>query len=100
MEDSNGNVQRVTNALLKKDIEILTKSVNALTASVNELTSGMTAAALVNAETKGDVKALQKDVEEIRGDISCLRTRVNNWSGINSVGTIIAGILGAIGLGK
>ena len=88
-EESNGN-QRVTNAIIKRDIEHLTSQVNRFTDEVRKC----------NEDQEQRIRTLEGNQRSILAIIDNLEKRVNTWNITNSIGVVVAGVLAALGIQK
>ena len=82
MSADDGNGQRVTNALLQRDIKGLDEKIDHLTKTVETLSDCV------------HLSAVERAKLDIRVDN--LESKVSFWSGLNSIGVVIAGVIGSI----
>jgi len=87
-DDNNGSNQRVTNALLKKDIDHLTELVRDFRDEIRSC----------NDDHESRIRTLEGNQRSILTLIENLDNRVKTWNITNSVGVVIAGVLAALGI--
>jgi len=86
-EPDTGN-QRVTNALIKKDIDHLTEIMRDTRDEIR----------ICNKDYEERIRALEGNQRSILTLIENLDSRVKTWNITNSVGVVIAGVLAALGI--
>lgn len=100
MDEVNG---RVTNAVIKRDIEALTETVKESTRETRQYRlqaeSRLRDLEQYRARSESQIYSLQKEDETLCSDIDKLKDRTNLWGGLNTglalVGSMIAAIFGA-----
>jgi len=82
------NNQRVTNALIKRDLDHLTEMGRDFRDEIRTC----------NDDHDGRIRALEGNQRSILTLIENLDSRVKTWNITNSVGVVIAGVLAALGI--
>lgn len=100
-DESNGELKRVSNLMLKRDIEEVIKGQAIMQATLSGIDTrirdleqtclGNAKDIKRNSERVDDLNADIKDQEE---DIDKLKDRINYWGSLNSAAAVIAGWLG------
>ena len=86
--DGEQNNQRVTNAILRRDLEHLTGMVRDWRDEVRNC----------NIDQEARIRSLEGNQRSIVTSIEDLNVRVKAWNITNSAGVIIAGVLAAFGI--
>lgn len=86
-DNDNGNGQKVTNAILGQKIDYLTSK-------VNDLADSLTAHCRESNVRDNRLTKLETQTENNVREISTLRTKSDFWNSLNSLGAILAGVLG------
>lgn len=73
--------QRVTNAIIKKDIEHLTDAFRDF-----------------RTEVRDSNKLQNRKIHDLEIAQTTIKAQVRNWNGLNSIGVMVAGVLGALGI--
>lgn len=92
--DTNG---RVSLAVIRRDLDEVKVAINNLVQEIRE-DRRCTEDRLRTLETAG--MSRQERIETLREEVKSLRAKSDAWNLTNTAGAIIAGILGAIGMGK
>lgn len=78
---SHSSNQRVTNAIIKKDVEHLTDMFRDF-----------------RTEVRDSNKIQNGKIRELEIAQTTIKAQVRNWNGLNSIGVMVAGVLGALGI--
>lgn len=103
--EHNGENQRVTNAMLRRDIEEVNRGQDKIISMLEGYDSRIRSLEVGyqtnvrdisrNKERISEVDGeLCKDIDQHTKDIDKLKDRINVWGSLNSLGAVIAGILG------
>ena len=80
MEDDNG---RVTMAVLGEKIDSLTKKVDVLAQALTQIQ-----------DNRNELSKLSTRLEGTCEDVKSLENRVNGWGALNSLGVVVASLIG------
>ena len=88
---------RVTLAVIRRDLDEVKSAIDNLTHEIRE-DRKCTEDRLRAMELSGTSR--QERIETLRDEVKSLRAKSDAWNLTNTAGAVIAGILGAMGLGK
>lgn len=98
---TNGNGQRVTNALLLERIEVLNKKFDRSDAKMDGFEKRTRELELGRLENQTEIKNMKDSLKGNAEDIERLESKYNIWSGLNSsLNVIMAGVIGFLGVNK